>query len=780
MKRFPGFLLLFFSFSVLAQNVPIGQWKCYLPYGAPLAVADAGDRVFCANASSLFSYNKTDHSFDRMSKATGLSDIGVRNVLYDPGRKTLVVLYTNSNIDFIIDSALYNFPFIKSANIGGDKNVYDAAFDGDTVILSCGFGIVLFNLSKLESPATYYFTNAEGAYIPVHSCAAFGNAIYAATDSGLYKGDLGNSLLEDFGNWHRINAGDGLPDGGVQAVRGFGASLYAFQGDSVFSSSGDSWDLFFYDPGWENVHLSAGNGHVLFTQHYGDGSPADSARIISINADNQVSVVQPPGGLPYPVQANIDAGGVYWIADQFDGLVSVQDNEISGKYVPNGPGSTKVTNMAVNSKNVWVAPGEINSSWNYLYNRDGFFLKDEYGTWFNANRFSYPAFDTTFDLIRVCADPDGNRAYFGSFGGGLLEFNKAEASLQIYKQNSGPDGLQPPTADPNSYRIAGLALDQDHNLWISNYGAPRPLVVKKSDGTWRSFNPEPGIALSNGNQLSDMVIDPNNTIWIRLARGGGILVFNDNGTVDDESDDLHRVLNTGAGYGNLPTSYVNCLAVDKDGEIWAGTNEGVAIFYNPASVFETGSTAGDATQPLVNLGGYYEQLLAREIINSIAVDGANRKWVATGSGVFLISADGTQQLLYFNQDNSPLLSDVVLTVAIDGSNGDVYFGTDKGICSYRYTATDGTEKISDVTVFPNPVRENYQGLVAISGLADDAEVRITDASGRMIYKTTALGGQAVWDCKGYGGQRAKTGVYLVYTFSGDGTEKYVAKILVIN
>ena len=127
-------------------------------------------------------------------------------------------------------------------------------------------------------------------------------------------------------------------------------------------------------------------------------------------------------------------------------------------------------------------------------------------------------------------------------------------------------------------------------------------------------------------------------------RGNGILVFDHGADIDNTADDMSRVLGVGAGNGNLPVAYVNCLVKDLDGEIWAGTNERYP-FYNPASVMD-GGTIADAAQPLVNLGGYNEYLLSKEIVNCITVDGANRKWIGTNSGVFLISADGTEQLLF--------------------------------------------------------------------------------------------------------------------------------------
>ena len=109
--------------------------------------------------------------------------------------------------------------------------------------------------------------------------------------------------------------------------------------------------------------------------------------------------------------------------------------------------------------------------------------------------------------------------------------------------------------------------------------------------------------------------------------------------------------------------------------------------------------------------------------------------------------------------------------------GDVYIGTDEGLVSYRSTATEGGETNHDVEIFPNPVKSGYTGSIAIKGLATDADVRITDIDGQLVYHTTAFGGQAVWDGKDYTGHRPQSGVYLVFVSSSDGTQKYTGKIV---
>jgi hypothetical protein len=183
----------------------------------------------------------------------------------------------------------------------------------------------------------------------------------------------------------------------------------------------------------------------------------------------------------------------------------------------------------------------------------------------------------------------------------------------------------------------------------------------------------------------------------------------------------------------------------------------------------------------VQQNGYTQLLFQAQQVNAIAVDGANRKWCGTQTaGVFLMSADGTKQIYNFTTSNSPLMSNQVTSITINSITGEVFFGTPIGVISYRGTATEGGSEFGQVYTFPNPVKHDYTGPIAIANLVDNADVKITDITGTLIFKTIALGGQAIWDGNNFSGERAHTGVYLVFCSSPDGTQKAVTKILFIN
>ena len=220
------------------------------------------------------------------------------------------------------------------------------------------------------------------------------------------------------------------------------------------------------------------------------------------------------------------------------------------------------------------------------------------------------------------------------------------------------------------------------------------------------------------------------------------------------------------------------IAEDMDGAVWVGTNLGVLVYYSSYSVLQNPST--NAQRIIVEIDGTPQHLLGTETVAAIAIDGANRKWFGTdGGGVFLMSDDATEQILNFNVDNSPLLSNSIISISIDEKNGDVYFGTDQGIVTYRGTATGGEHDFGGLYVYPNPIRPGFEGDIVIKGTMTDAIVKITDVSGNIVYETKSLGGQAIWDGKDFSGRRLGTGVYLVFCSNEDGSETNVTKLLFI-
>jgi ribosomal protein S11 len=213
--------------------------------------------------------------------------------------------------------------------------------------------------------------------------------------------------------------------------------------------------------------------------------------------------------------------------------------------------------------------------------------------------------------------------------------------------------------------------------------------------------------------------------------------------------------------------------------MWIGTTEGLVVLYSPQNVFQPGKNF-DAQPVLFEEDGVVQRLLGTEAVNAVVVDGANKKWFGTlNSGVFYTSADGTETIYNFTVDNSPLLSNTILDIAIDDETGEVYFATAEGIVSYRGSATRGYDDYTDVYAYPNPVRPGYDGPIYIRGLVTNARVKITDVAGNIVFETIAEGGQARWDGLNLDGEKVVSGVYVAYITDDLAEKTTVTKILVI-
>ncbi|MBV6653884.1 MAG: hypothetical protein KI786_09020, partial [Mameliella sp.] len=449
----------------------------------------------------------------------------------------------------------------------------------------------------------------------------------------------------------------------------------------------------------------------------------------------------------------------------------------------NTPWSEAVWNMSINNGQLWMASGGLDQTLGPIFISDGFASLID-GQWTIYNRDLQEALkgadlNSTDDDIQVfvtsAINPQNGKVYMGSYIEGLVEIDPVTQELTTF--NIDNSSLQIAQQDIR-VRIGGLAFDEDNNLWVSNNSAPAPISVLMPGGEWRNFQPNCG-----QNTVLDIAVDGSGYKWMRLgSNSAGLLLF-DEGEMDDPNDDQCRVFT--ANNSELPNNDVNCVVADLEGDIWVGTTEGVVIFECGSSAFDE-SCLG--TRRIVEQDGFGARLLETENVIDIAVDGANRKWIGTQNGVFLLSPSGEEQVDRFTSTNSPLFDNSIVDLAVDQQSGEVYMGTAKGIISYQSDAVAGGRvHSSDILVYPNPVREDYEGPIAINGLARDAVVKITDITGKMVFETNALGGQAIWDGRDYNGRRVQTGVYLVFSSSNARNtslnaqpDAAVTKIMVIN
>ncbi len=749
-------VLLFFGLTVGAQNTPIGQWTTHFSYGQSRTVAFDGSEFVYSADKNLFRYSVTEQSFDVFSKVNGLSDVDISLIRYNQVDDYLIIVYDNGNIDLLVDNNFINLPDIKNLNTSGSKNINDIYFFNELVYLSTDFGVVVINPNKKEIKETYVLQNAS-TIAQINSFTNYRGQFIASSNLGLFIVDENQSVLQDFTKWTL------LPNYKFVKIAS-NTNDYLFAATDTLLMLNNTASIISWDTIGNTIdatkRIVLGNQQVYFVEN--------GAASKKVHTYDFQGTLNDEYFIGLNAQDVTERGSTFYIADGFTGLTHITGNINKQSLKPDGVVSNSIFNISIANDELLVSGGRRNEAWQPQNQRDGL-SRYNYTSWRYYNQFdNIPAMDTVLDILDATIDPRNQNVILASFGGGLLEI-APDQSVTVHKFN----GVLQPFGGPNVFRLADAEFDDNNNLWISNYGVQNSLVVKKADGTWQSY-PMPYPASTPEKSAAQILIDDNNQKWMVAPRNVGLFVFDDNETLDIKTDDKVRLLRQGAGVGNLPNNNINCLAKDKDGAIWVGTNDGIAIYNCPGSVLTDGC---DAELRIVQYDANAGLLFQNENVNTIAVDGANNKWIGTGNGVWQISDDAETILKRFNTENSPLPSNEISKIVVHPKTGDVFMATTGGLISYRSEATEGYETSENILVFPNPVPSNYSGTIAIRGLTENADVRITDVSGQLIYRAKAQGGQAVWDGKTYTGQRPMSGVYYVFVTDKNGEETGATKFI---
>jgi len=762
LKRLAWLVIIICTGYPVSSQVQLSQWREHLPYQKATMLVATTEKIFCATQYALFSVDLRENNIERLSKMNGLNEVGISRIGLDEQSGKLIVGYQNSNIDIVYKNKIYNIKTLQLKDIAGDKKIYNIFCNNGIGYLCTGFGIVVVDESKNEIKDTYLIGDS-GNLVKVNGFTNNAGVLYAATEEGLKTTITDNTNVADYRNWKKLSGANGLPGGACQQVIRIQDKIIVQKDDSLFALNGSTWSLLFRS-NYKIISTTSSSGKLVLAQQ----QPGSNSRIVILNADGSVSkVLLQPDNIINPQQAII-TGEDNWVADMETGLVKISGSNIT-RYQPNSPLSIATGEMTVLNGSLWVASGTVTATWDNTFSTNGLF-QFQSNEWKNYNKTNYPLFDSLYDLVTVAINPTDNTTWAGSFGGGLLQL-KADGTLKFYNKNS---PLQPSLADPDRYRVSGLAFDNDNNLWIANYGAAKSLTVFKADNSWKNFNiPFP----TSDNAVTQIVVDDNNQKWIVSPNGNGMYCFNHGATIDNSGDDRWKHFSAGSGNGNLPDNNVRCIAKDKNGFLWIGTAKGIGLIQCARDVFSVQGC--DAILPIVKQDNFAGYLFRDEQVQTIAVDGDNRKWIGTKNGAWLISPDGDKTIYHFKQDDSPLLSNDVKKIAIDGKTGEVFFSTSLGICSYRSTATEGGTTNAGIMVFPNPVPPGYTGSIAIRGLVNNSIVKITELDGRLIYQTRSNGGQAVWNGLDYRGRKISTGIYLVLVSDDSRKEKVVTKIIFI-
>ncbi len=784
LKYYKKLLLLFALFcrAATAQNkdenpiVPIGAWRIHIPYYQGIDVSGSNAKVYCATKYGLFAFRKDDNSIERYSRTNGLSDLSISTIRYSKDDHLLIIAYQTSNIDLLNDdNTVINIPDLKDKSIEGGKSINHIFILDHKAYLSCSFGIIVLDLQKKEIKDTWYIGTAGGA-LKVNALA-YENAthrFYAATDSGIRYANADDPSIFTYNAWKTVSTLTN-PYSKYNSIAAYAGRLFVTENEIIkWQYDGNNWSQFTSDS-LRRAFFDVFNGKLMLTDEWNIHLFDESLKMIG-----QIGY---PSNDAYPVRGFSDDDGNFWVAGNNYGLARTDRWSFKEFITPNGPSGLSAYAMDSGSDGIWVAGGAMKGSGCGDDPRGAYWFHDNHWeSFYQANDAVYNSMAEK-NLVSVAVDPsDGKHAFLGSCRGGVLEANE-NGGAKVYDSTNSP--IQPIRIYKTSdIWVGGVAYDNANNLWILTNKNSQELTRTAPDGTWNSFSL--GSSFASG-ELYRLWIDSYNHKWI-YSRGMGLVVF-DEGDINNPADDKTVILSElpKAVDGEISALYPDwkpnlefqAWAEDKDGAIWVGSTEGVFVFYNPGNIMTDEYAHADRVR--IEQDGHVQFLLETEYVTAIAVDGANFKWIGTlSSGVYLMSPDGTKLVAHYDESNSPLLANTVRSIAIDPKTGEVFFGTDVGICSIRGTATEGGEHCDNYYVFPNPIKHDYRGPIAVKGLVKNASVKIADIAGQLVYETKALGGQAIWDGNNFNGDRVKTGVYVVYISNEDGSETCTTKMLFLN
>ncbi len=776
-KLFITISFVFWSLINIAQ-VPIGQWTAHIPNLKGLSLCEAGDKIYGLTETGIFYYNKTDNSIQKIGKIEGLSGVNTNAICYFADTKTVYIGYQDGTIDLIKNNnQITTFSDIKRKSYPS-KVINKIQVIDQLIYFSTDFGIVVFNPYKLEFIETYII--GDNAYeVRVNSLASDDTYLYAATDKGVKKAKKSSPQLANYAEWERITY---LPHSKNQY-----SAIAIFQ-NKIVANFKQSWPYSYHtyiadpisetsqelSPDTENYtqELKVINNQlwVIHKNHIGIydnfNHPTDFINKTTVFwGDINLSTND----------AILDKDGYLWYADENYSLVKSNYNNQKGEYKrPNGPKNNDAYFLDSKDNQTWVAAGALDIS-GANTRTPAAISRLKNGYWNTYNKSNVDSLNGIIDLIAVEANPNNpNQIFCSSWNYGVIEMNfsgNQVSSSIIYNENNSTlrkfaDGY---------VKVWDSKVDNENKLWVINPGTSTPINVKTPSGKWYAYA-TPTYNSSWGN----FIITEDNSKWFLLPRGNGIFVFNDYGILNNTSEHFQKHVSINDENGNIISNDVYAIAQDKNDQIWIGTNNGIVVYYTPYNIYDD-LTNFYASKIIIDINGKNEYLMESKKVTALAIDGANRKWIGTNqSGVFLMSEDGTKQILTFNTENSPLPSNQIKNISIDNASGEVFIATGNGLMSYRGEATEGNEHFKNVYTFPNPVKPGYNGPITIKGLVENTIVKITDIAGNLVTEMNSLGGQAIWDGKNLNGNRVKTGIYLVFLSDQTGEQTEVTKILFIN
>jgi streptogramin lyase len=725
----------------------IGEWKSYTSKRQIRDIlADRRDTslYWIATSGGLLFYNPSLNTFREFTTSEGLRTnnitaiaCGNNGAVWIGSENGLLHKYNPSTGEW-----LYFSQIADDQDHGADKTINQLTLYGDTLYIVSDIGISLLSVSDGIFIENYLHSLVDHAAAFVIS----DGVMYVGSPDGIAYTPLSNPNPSAPDLWKLFTTTSGLPSNKVNAMAMVQGSVVACTENGIAYLTDSTW------------HELSGTSGMNVTDIVSSGV---SAYCIS---SNQLLYFTLNGGITQ-INSFTDQlstiGKPSILGTENNGLLIHQDAEWID-VLPPGPPSNKFIGIAVDKKGfLWSGTGARNG--------EGFMSYDG-KEWKLYSKKEYPAFRYN-EFYKVSVGRD-NTKWLSNWGGGIVRIDDEGVVKETFNTTN---GIPPCIPSDTTYAVVGgVAEDESGVVWITSRTPPGDTILTQYLQAG-GFSYLRGCILGQCGMrnpykvFTDVLIDYYGTKWFanysRFESESplGLYYYNENITLPG----------TTLGWGKLTTvdgltsDKVWSLAVDKDGGLWVGSDQGITIVFYPNS-------------PRASISAYHP--LRDQVIQAIVVDECDNKWIATKRGVFVLSPDGTSILDQYTVESTggKLLDDDVNSIDIDHKTGTVYMATENGLSALTTSAVTPALSYSDITISPNPFYIPGSNTLTIDGLVRSSSIKILTMSGRVVKEFTCPCGRiGFWDGKDEEGNYVATGIYLVVAYADNGNTTATAKLAVI-
>ena len=743
---------LLLPFCTIKAGIPVGTWRSHPAYNNATQAVKAFGLVFVLSEGAVYFFDPADDGLYTIDKTGGLSDTDISVIGYCKSENTVLLIYSNGNIDLIYsDETIYNFTDIKNNNTG-NITINDLKFQKNLAYLSTSIGLIVFDVNRKEIRNTYHFDS------PVNTSVLINDSLFCGTNDGIYLGLTTDNLLDN-ANWKMFR--------NIKFL-----DLFVFD-KKIYGRSFDKriWTINRKNAEITNVRNNekvervsfTGNNQMVFLQDTIVAVYDSYSYYTDYKFDYQVNDI-------------IIDGKDWWLCQGFNGLCRYNktDDGIICKSInikPNSPRRNWFHSVSWPQKGRLLVIGGCHNYNEIYYPGTVMIYEDNRWKSLDEDIKSKTGVDYV-NLTEAAQDPDDpNHIFVGSMGQGLYEFkNNIFYKLHTWNNSGLTSILNSTEYEKNNYvRVSALQYDKYGNLWMANNETDTIIKVLEPDGNWfglyySELITENHIPLPTLKQLR---FDQKDRIWLNSSRyKAGIICIDTKSTLKNNKDDVINF--SGPHFKNQDGTTEEIYDIffydfDLNGEMWIGTNTGIFVLKDPDKFITNSNPVFERIKIPRNDGsGLADYLFNGVMTTALYIDQGNRKWIGTlNDGVFLLSPDGTETLEHFTTKNSPLPSNNILSITENGQDGSLFFGTSLGMVEYGGQARDPEETLSksNISVYPNPVRPDFEGYVTITGLTQQSSVRILSNSGRLVHQGNSNGGSYSWNLTDMNGNKVPSGVY---------------------